>query len=92
MGGTRPGPPVRCTYCGGRGGGGLLEIELRGVRYDYCDAACATAHRQTVELTRLLCVDCDEEAVGDSGLCDMHLLALDAEPVQEASESWRIAG
>ena len=43
---------VRCTYCGGRGdGGALVEVDLRGVRYDYCDAACATAHWQAVELT-----------------------------------------
>jgi hypothetical protein len=92
MGGTQPGAPVRCTYCGGRRGGRLLEIELRGVRYDYCDAACATAHRQAVELTRLLCVGCDEDAVGDSGLCDVHLLALDAETVQGAPVTWRRAG
>jgi hypothetical protein len=91
MGSTRPASPVRCTYCGGRGDGGLIEIDLRGVRYDYCDAACATAHRQAVELTRVLCEDCDEVAVGDSGLCDEHLVPGDA-PAQTAPANWRRAG
>src|SRR3954451_14870201 len=59
---------VRCTYCGRRGGA-LLEADLRGVRYDYCDAACATAHRMAVELTAMFCRDCDTDAAADTGLC-----------------------
>ena len=63
----RPGK-VRCTYCGGRGdGGALVEVDLREIRYDYCDAACATAHGQAVELTEVLCGGCDGPAVGDTG-------------------------
>jgi hypothetical protein len=80
---------VRCTYCGGRGGGPLLEVDLRGVRYDYCDAACATAHRQAVALTAELCGDCDEDALGDTGCCADHLEP--AEPGLSAP-SWRRAG
>jgi hypothetical protein len=81
---------VRCTYCGGRGDGGLLlEIDLRGIRYDYCDAACATAHRQAVALTGELCPECDEDALGDTGCCAEHL-----EPAVSdlTSSSWRRAG
>jgi hypothetical protein len=91
MGSTRPGSPVRCTYCGGRGDGVLIEVDLRGVRYDYCDAACATAHRQAVELTWVLCAGCDEDAVGDSGLCDEHLVPVDVDDRLTAA-SWRRAG
>jgi hypothetical protein len=90
MGSTRPGSPVRCTYCGGRGT--LIEVDLRGIRYDYCDAACATAHRQAVELTGVLCADCDEDAVGDTGFCDEHVAALDVEPPGLAPAGWRRAG
>jgi hypothetical protein len=90
MGAT--GGRVRCTYCGGRGdGGGLLEVDLRGIRYDYCDAACATAHAQAVEMTEVLCGGCDEPAVGDSGCCDEHLLGL-TEPVAAEAGGWRKAG
>ena len=65
---------VRCTYCGGRGdGGALVEVDLREIRYDYCDAACATAHGQAVELTEVLCGGCDDPAVGDTGRCGQHL-------------------
>jgi hypothetical protein len=91
MGSTYPGSLVRCTYCGGRGDGALIEVDLRGIRYDYCDAACATAHRQAVELTRVLCVDCDLEAVGDSGCCDEHVVPVDVEDALSAA-SWRRAG
>ena len=81
---------VRCTYCGGRGNGGsLLEVDLRGIRYDYCDAACATAHRQAVELTAVLCPACDEDSLGDTGCCAEHL-DPDAEPA--AARAWRRAG
>ena len=67
----------------------LLEIDLRGIRYDYCDAACATAHRQAVALTGELCADCDEDALGDTGCCTEH-----ADPVELELESpsWRRAG
>ena len=92
MGSTRPGSPVRCTYCGGRGDGVLVEVDLRGVRYDYCDAACATAHRQAVELTSVVCGMCDEDAVGDCGLCDEHLVGFDVEARGTAPSSWRRAG
>jgi hypothetical protein len=81
---------VRCTYCGGRGEeGGLLEVDLRGIRYDYCDAACATAHRQAVELTGSLCAECDEDSLGDAGACAEHL-----EPVHDLdlAAAWRRAG
>jgi hypothetical protein len=80
---------VRCTYCGGRGDGPLLEVDLRGLRYDYCDAACATAHRQAVALTGELCGDCDEDALGDTGCCADHL-----EPAELgfSAPSWRRAG
>ncbi|HYY11376.1 MAG TPA: hypothetical protein VE781_10570 [Kineosporiaceae bacterium] len=86
---TRPAAAVRCTYCGGRGDGLLLELDLRGVRYDYCDAACATAHRQAVELTAALCSDCDDDALGDGGACAEHL-----EPSEQAEPAagWRRAG
>lgn len=92
MGSTRPGSPVRCTYCGGRGDGVLIEVDLRGVRYDYCDAACATAHRQAVALTSVICASCDEEAVGDCGFCGEHLAAVDVEGHQVGQPSWRRAG
>jgi hypothetical protein len=85
-----PGAPrVRCTYCGGRGDGPLLEVDLRGVRYDYCDAACATAHRQAVALTAELCGDCDELALGDSGCCGDH---LEPAELDLPGSSWRRAG
>ncbi len=80
---------VRCTYCGGRGDGPLLEIDLRGVRYDYCDAACATAHRQAVALTAELCADCDEDALGDTGCCAEH---TDPREIELETASWRQAG
>jgi len=80
---------VRCTYCGGRGDGSLLEIDLRGIRYDYCDAACATAHRQAVALTGELCADCDEDALGDTGCCAEH---VDPGELQLATPSLRQAG
>ena len=80
----------RCTYCGGRGSGGpLLEVDLRGIRFDYCDAACATAHRQAVALTAELCGDCDEDALGDTGCCAEH--GFPAE-VDVLAPTWRQAG
>jgi hypothetical protein len=83
-------PRVRCTYCGGRGNGSpLLEVDLRGIRYDYCDAACATAHRQAVALTAELCGDCDEDALGDTGCCPEH---ADSADVQVLAAAWREAG
>jgi hypothetical protein len=87
MGSTRPGSPVRCTYCGGRGDGVLIEVDLRGVRYDYCDAACATAHQQAVELTTVLCADCDEDAVGDTCFCDEHVVPVDVDDHHLAAAS-----
>ncbi len=87
-GGTMTASDVRCTYCGGRAHGALLEVDLRGVRYDYCDAACATAHRQALDLWSAQCADCDEDASGDTGSCGEHL-----EPIAYALEtSWRRAG
>ena len=82
---------VRCTYCGGRGNGEpLLEVDLRGIRYDYCDAACATAHRQAVALTNELCGgDCDEDALGDTGCCAEH---ADSADVSVPAAGWRRAG
>ena len=81
---------VRCTYCGGRGNGEpLLEVDLRGIRYDYCDAACATAHRQAVALTAELCGDCDEDALGDTGCCAEHMAVAD---VHISPRTWRQAG
>jgi hypothetical protein len=81
---------VRCTYCGGRcDGGALLEIDLRGIRYDYCDAACATAHRQAVELDAAFCPACEEDSLGDSGCCAEHLDPADA---VEPAPAWRRAG
>jgi hypothetical protein len=86
------GGKVRCTYCAGRGdGGALLEIDLRGIRYDYCDAACATAHRKAVEMDEVLCGGCDEPAVGDSGCCGEHLLGAE-EPAVAEPAAWRMAG
>jgi hypothetical protein len=86
---------IRCTYCGRRRDDGFLEADLRGVRYDYCDAACATAHRMAVELTAVLCADCDADAIGDTGVCGEHLhpahpahLARRARP----GRTWRRAG
>jgi hypothetical protein len=81
---------VRCTYCGGRGNGGpLLEVDLRGIRYDYCDAACATAHRQAVALLAELCGHCDEDALGDTGCCAEH---ADSAEVDVPAPTWRQAG
>ena len=81
---------VRCTYCGGRGNGeALLEVDLRGIRYDYCDAACATAHGQAVALTAELCGDCDEVALGDTGCCAEH---TDSPDVHVPAATWREAG
>jgi hypothetical protein len=81
---------VRCTYCGGRGNGEpLLEVDLRGIRYDYCDAACATAHRQAVALTAELCADCDEDALGDTGCCAEH---AGLPEVLAPAPTWRRAG
>ena len=82
---------IRCTYCGGRGNGGSqLEVDLRGIRYDYCDAACATAHRQAVALTAELCWDCDEQALGDTGCCPEH--GDFSEVHVPAAPTWRRAG
>jgi hypothetical protein len=83
---------IRCTYCGRRGDGALLEADLRWIRYDYCDAACATAHRMAVELTAVLCPGCDADALGDTGSCAEHLDVGDAEVLPEAPRSWRRAG
>ena len=81
---------IRCTYCGGRGeGNALLEVDLRGIRYDYCDAACATAHRQAVALMAELCWDCDEDALGDTGCCAEH---GDRVEVVVPAPTWRQAG
>jgi hypothetical protein len=81
---------VRCTYCGGReNGAALLEVDLRGIRYDYCDAACATAHRQAVVLTSERCGACDEGAVGDTGCCSEH---VDTREVAVRTRTWRRAG
>lgn len=85
---ARSGTRMRCTYCGGRGGEALLEFDLRGVRYDYCDAGCATAHRQAAELSATLCAGCDDEMLGDTGACAEHLEPVEAfEPA-----AWRRAG
>ena len=87
-GGVTTAGDLRCTYCGGRSHGPLLEIDLQGIRYDYCDAACATAHRQAVELWSALCADCGEDAWGDTGRCAEHL-----EPaLRELETAWRRAG
>ena len=67
----------------------LLEIDLRGIPYDYCDAACATAHRQAVALMAELCADCDEEALGDTGCCAEH---ADPGEIELETASWRQAG
>ncbi len=91
MGSARSAAAVRCTYCGGLGA--LVTADVRGVRYDYCDAACATAHRQAVELIRVLCAECDEEAAGDTGCCAEHLVPADVRcDGGEAAEGWRQAG
>jgi hypothetical protein len=83
---------IRCTYCGRRGDGRLLEVDLRGVRYDYCDAACATAHRMAVELTAVLCPDCDADVMGDTGCCAEHLEVGEPEPAEDHLRTWRRAG
>jgi hypothetical protein len=97
----RSGGQVACTYCGARDEpAALLSADVRGVRYDYCDAACATAHRQAVELTEILCSGCDEQAVGDSGLCDEHLVEHLVEHLEHGvvpgdsprAQPWRQAG
>ena len=80
----------RCTYCGR--GHGLVQADLRGVRYDYCDAACATAHRMAVELTAVLCPDCDADAAGDTGFCAEHLDVGARTKQRAAPRSWRRAG
>jgi hypothetical protein len=83
---------VRCSYCGGRTAGtAVLEVDLRGIRYDYCDAACATAHRQAVELFAVLCTDCGDEVVGDTGCCTEHLDCAEHTEV-ETPPAWRRAG
>jgi hypothetical protein len=67
----------------------MVVAVVRGVGYDYCDAACATAHQQAIELAGALCPGCDEPAVGDTGVCDEHL----AEPgALVPAGSWRQAG
>ena len=83
---------VRCTYCGRGGDHALLEVDLRGVRYDYCDAACATAHRMAVEFAALLCPDCDADAVGDTGSCVEHLEVDDSDDAADLGHTWRRAG
>jgi hypothetical protein len=93
MSGRRSGDEVRCTFCGGRGrGAALVEADLRGVRYDYCDAACATAHRMAAELTAMLCPDCDTDAAGDTGVCAEHLSADDPDLAADPGRTWRRAG
>ena len=87
-GGAATAADLRCTYCGGRGHGPLLEVDLRGIRYDYCDAACATAHQQEVALWSLSCADCGEDASGDTGSCGEHLEPI----VLELETAWRRAG
>jgi hypothetical protein len=82
---------VRCTYCGRRGGA-LLEADVRGVRYDYCDAACATAHRMAVELLAVFCPECDEDAAGDTGFCAEHLVPVHLEIAARRPATWRRAG
>ena len=82
---------VRCTYCGRLGGGQLLEADLRGLRYDYCDAACAAAHRMATELAAVLCPDCDADAAGDTGLCLEHL-EVDGDAAAGLGHTWRRAG
>ena len=87
-----PRSELRCTYCGGRGhGAALLEVDLRGVRYDYCDAACAIAHRQEVELTAALCAGCDDAGLGDTGCCAEHLDPAELTEI-ETEPAWRRAG
>jgi hypothetical protein len=83
---------TRCTYCGRRADAALVEVVLRGVRYDYCDAACATAHRMAVDLTADLCPECGTDAMGDTGVCTEHLIALEPEPADVAPHLWRRAG
>ena len=87
-----PRSELRCTYCGGRGhGAALLEVDLRGIRYDYCDAACATAHRQAVEHTAVLCAGCGDDGLGDTGCCAEHLDPEEHTEI-EAEPAWRRAG
>jgi hypothetical protein len=81
----------RCTYCGRRGDG-LVLADLRGVRYDYCDAACATAHRMAVELTAVLCQGCDADAVGDTDVCAAHLDVGEPARPHRVRHTWRRAG
>jgi hypothetical protein len=83
---------IRCTYCGRRGDVALVEADLRAIRYDYCDAACATAHRMAVELSAVLCPHCDADAVGDTGFCAEHLDVGAAKPAPRAAPAWRRAG
>lgn len=84
---------IRCSYCGRRTADGLLLADVRGVRYDYCDAACATAHRMAVDLTATLCPDCDEDAVGDTGCCSEHLpVDVERAAARRRSAGWRRAG
>ena len=47
---------------------GLVGAYLRGVRYDYCDAACATAHRRPSTSPRRS-ARLRRHAVGDTGCC-----------------------
>jgi hypothetical protein len=93
MSGRRSGDEVRCAFCGSRGSGnGLVEADVRGVRYDYCDAACAAAHRMAVELTAVLCADCDEDAAGDIGFCAEHLEVDAPDVLADPAAAWRRAG
>jgi hypothetical protein len=70
----------------------LLEADVRGVRYDYCDAACATAHRMAVELLAVFCPECDEDAAGDTGFCAEHLVPVHLEIAARRPATWRRAG
>jgi hypothetical protein len=93
MSGRRSGDEVRCTFCGRRpSGAALVEADVRGVRYDYCDAACATAHRMAVEFTAVLCPDCDADAAGETGFCAEHLEVDDPGVAAAPGGTWRRAG
>jgi hypothetical protein len=64
---------VRCTCCGQPLDAGSLTVVLRGVLFDYCDAACRDRHADAVALLPAGCEVCDEDAVGDTGRCPEHL-------------------
>lgn len=67
-------PGARCTSCGEPvPGGAAVTVVLREIVYEYCDGDCRDRHAAAVALTPAGCDLCDDDAVGDTGRCAVHL-------------------